>query len=224
MLREALRVKLSAGPAMGARRGRQDLSAGSGESWEACEQGSDLVRRRLAEVRLAPKSPANVPLPPRHLQALVSIRPRRPMAPLWPGPLPATSQRPRPALAFLPAHPPHLTAKSTLLPSRGGSAASGPQGQEPNLACPRALFPEHSPLLPRLQAPPSKGVTLGHSMPKAGPGCRGTPSGSPDTARGGLALWSRTSGTPSSAGTPLNSSPPFLRTALPTDASLPRWT
>lgn len=134
MLREALRVKLSAGPAMGARRGRQDLSAGSGESREACEQGSDLVRRRIEEVRLAPKSPANVPLPPRHLQALVSIRPHRPLAPLWPGPLPATSQRPRPALAFLPAHPPHLTAKSTLLPSRGGSAVSGPQGQEPNLA------------------------------------------------------------------------------------------
>lgn len=134
----------------------------------------------------------------------------------WLGPLPATSQRPLPAPAFLPAQPPHLTAKSTLLPSRGGSVASRPQGQEPNLARPQARaspvprpscpapFPEHSPPLPRLQAPPSKRVTLGHSCKRKGPDCRGTPAGTPDTARGDLALLSRISGTPSHTDTPLN--------------------
>lgn len=75
-------------------------------------------------------------------------------------------------------------------------------------ACPQTF-----PLCPILGAQPSvakaastslQGVHPGSQHAKGrAPDCRGTPSGTPDTAWGSLALL-RTSGTPSNAGIPLN--------------------
>lgn len=125
----------------------------------------------LRRVRLVSKSTTvKCPLSPspRHLKAMVSMGPLRPMALLWPGPLPALFQGPpqgSPSSGLIPPHPPHLTAKSMLLPLKGWICGS--------LACPqtfpRALFPKQC-SLPRLQAPPSNRLTtLGHSMQKEGP-------------------------------------------------------
>lgn len=159
------------------------LSAGSGESWEASEQGSDMVRHRLEKgpSGLQERSSEVPPSPsPRHLKPGVHSTPG-PWPPSgWstPSNVPAPSARPR--LHSSPSSTPHSKVHSSTL-QEVRLLQAGPQGQEPNLACPQAqgrpvprpsccaLFPQHRTLSPRLQAPPSNGLTQGHSLQKEGP-------------------------------------------------------
>ena len=116
---------------------------------------------------------------------------------------------PLPALAFLPLHSPHLTAKSILLSFKRWICLlqAGPQGQEPNLACPQtrgrpvprpspcALFPGEQPSVAKAAGTALPRLTLGHSLQKEGPRLQSHSLGLPDTAWGSLALLRKTSGT-----------------------------
>lgn len=119
------------------------------------------------------------------------LRPRPPVAWSTPSCVPDSA-----ALAWSLLHPPHLTAKSTLL-SPGGWGAALSQGGSPlylslrlrvaSSDLPR-LCPEHRPWLPRLQVQAVKltpslsaGLTC-HNMQEGGPHCSATPFGTSDTA------------------------------------------
>lgn len=181
------------------------MQAVSGESWEASEQGSGLVRHRLEEVRLASKSAANVPLPPGTCRL--------------PSGLVHSQQRPSPHGLPLPSFLPILHTSQQSPPfylQEVDLLQAGPRVRSPTWHAPR-LGPG---LSPDLHTVPYSGSTAlccqgcKHLPPRGspwvtackrkGPDCRGTPSGTPDTAWGSLALLSRTSGTPSNAGIPLN--------------------
>lgn len=160
---------------------------------EAFHGETGLRRVRLASESASVKCPS--PPPHGHPKALVSIRPLRPMVHA------ACS-----GLCSCPPSTPHQPSPPSAL-QEVDLLQAGPWGQEPNLACaqaqgrpvPRpsrcALFPEHSPPLPRLQASPSSGLSLVHGSKRKGPTCTVTPFMTPDTTWGSPALLRKTSRT-----------------------------
>lgn len=126
----------------GAWRGRQDLAAGSGESWEASEQGSDLVRHPLEEVRLAAKSTVNMPLPPG------TCRPWCPWLPLaWSTPSNVPAPTACPCLPSCPTSTPHSKVHPSTFkrwicckraPGSGAQPGASPGSGQP---CPQTFLP-----------------------------------------------------------------------------------
>lgn len=184
------------------------LCAGTGESWEASEQGSDMVRTLVWErsICLWEHNSEVSPSPFSH-----TWRPWCPLEPSGPRPRSGLFQGPPralPSLAFIPPDPPHLTAKSTLLPFKGWICCRpGPGVRSPtwHVAKLRAGL---SPELPAVtyslstvlrcqgcRCHPLTGSPWVTACQRKGPDCGVTPFGIPDTIWGSPALLRVTSRT-----------------------------